>query len=205
MIEKRKRGSGFGRLLLAAAAAVVATGASWVNPPPTPPAPASRGVEGATAIAGAEPPLTVSAWEFSRVLEGRAAAVLRFPGGPLYLRFEVRGGERATAALRAQGSLPIEVHWTPPAGAAPSAPALMTEMRVGRPDLVQRLAGETRRTGSFLWHMWAQKTTLSPGSWTVSLTYPDGRPLACAPAGPPRSNMSRKTPNEPCRFTIDIG
>ncbi len=194
MIGKRKAVPLLTRLLLATAAPVAAGGASWVNPSPAvPPSPMPREAAPSTAPGSEGAALIVSAWGFSRSPEGGVQQAGTLTGGPLYLWFDLRGNERATASLRAHGGLPIEVHWTPPAGPAPSAPPLTTELTIGRPGLAGALEGEVRRTGSFLWHGWAEKTTLSPGRWTVSLTYPDGRPLVCAPA------------NRPCSFAIDIG
>jgi hypothetical protein len=194
MIEKRKMVAAVRRLLLGTAAAIAAGGGSWVNPNPAVPSPSlRRGVPDAIARESGQPALLVSAWGFSHSPGGAMPQAGAPTGGPLYLWFELRGDERVLVAMRASGGLPIEVHWTPPPLAAPTAPPLTTAITVGRPGLAGALEREVQRSGSFLWRAWAEKTTLSPGRWRVTLTYPDGRPLACAPA------------NEPCQFTIDIG
>ena len=38
-----------------------------------------------------------------------------------------------------------------------------------------------------------EKKTLSSGTWTVSLTYPNGKPLPCGQDA------------LPCRFTVNVG
>ncbi|HJU20777.1 MAG TPA: hypothetical protein VJ770_30380, partial [Stellaceae bacterium] len=115
-------------------------------------------------------------------------------GRPLTLSLTLDGNAAAADQIRARGSIAIEVHWTrESAAAAPGAPNLVTRLSVGRADLADRLAEEARRSGSFEWHSRAEKSSLSPGTWSVSLTYPDGRPLACG------------NPPAPCRFSLQVG
>ena len=114
-------------------------------------------------------------------------------GGPLDLWLDLAGNAQALSAIQDNGLVIIEVHWTHETGPAPAAPDLVTRLSVGSPAVLDRLEGEVRRRGAFLWHSWARKDTLSPGRWSVSLTYSDGRPVACGAAG------------LPCRLTIDIG
>ena len=64
---------------------------------------------------------------------------------------------------------------------------------IGRPELAGALEQQVRRGGFFEWHSWAEKDHLSAGTWTVSVTYPDGQPLPCGPDA------------QPCRFTINVG
>ena len=115
------------------------------------------------------------------------------PGQPLYLWMTLDGAQ--TAIDRMQSSpLTIQVHWVREnPEATPGAPDLMTDLTIGRPDMAATLEGVVRRSGCFEWHSWARKDTLSPGTWTVSLTYPDGQPLLCGRDA------------EPCRFTINVG
>jgi hypothetical protein len=115
------------------------------------------------------------------------------PGGPLYLWLKLDGGERALDDIRDSGALTIEVHWTRANGPSPAAPNLVTDLSIGDPGLLARLQGEVRRRGYFQWHSWAEKATMSPGEWTVSLTYTDGRPVACSET------------DAPCRLSIVIG
>ena len=122
-----------------------------------------------------------------------AAAAAAEPGRPLYLWMTIEGGEAAVDRLRANGPIAIEVHWAR-AGAGPGAPALTTQLRIGRSGLAPVFAGEVARQGHFEWHSWARKDSLSAGQWTVSLTYPDGRPLMCGQSAP-----------QPCRFSITVG
>jgi hypothetical protein len=77
---------------------------------------------------------------------------------------------------------------------SPGAPDLVTELTIGRPELASIFVDQVRRDGHFQWHSWARKDALSPGRWTVSLTYPDGQPVLC---GSP--------PGGACRFSIDVG
>lgn len=114
-------------------------------------------------------------------------------GGPLDLWLDLAGNAQALSAIQDNGSVIVEVHWTHENGPAPAAPDLVTRLSVGSSAVLDRLEGEVRRRGAFLWHSWARKDTLSPGRWTVSLTYSDGRPVACGAAG------------VPCRLTVDIG
>ena len=161
------------RATLGAIAALALGGAAWVDPTPLPP-PAAAGTPSASAQA---PPglLEVASW----TLAGH------------HLTLTLHGSAAALDRLRAERRLSIQVHWSRlgPGG----APDLVTEIPVGRADLVPALAGEVRRQGYFAWHSRAQKDALSPGPWTVSLTGPDGSPLPCAPQ------------QAPCRLTFTAG
>jgi len=89
------------------------------------------------------------------------------------------------------------VHWNrADDGATPGAPDLTTRLTIGQPGVLPLFAGEVARQGHFEWHSWARKDSLSPGVWTVSLTYPDGRPLPCG---------SATTAARACRFSVTIG
>ncbi|HTT79002.1 MAG TPA: hypothetical protein VMF86_04915 [Stellaceae bacterium] len=154
-------------------------------PPEAPP----QAANGAPQAAGG---LAVVDWGLGPRL-GSAATALPV-GQPLYLWMTIAGGQAAVARLQA-GPIAIDVHWTRvAAGASSGAPDLTTRLTVGQPDLVPVYAGEVYRQGYFEWHSWARKDTLSPGAWTVSLTYGDGQPLMCGVATP-----------RPCRFSITIG
>jgi hypothetical protein len=197
------------RLALCSAAALGTAAASWVNPPPVPRPPAAAvpraapgpGSGSARAGAGqsggglARPSLEVTRWGF-RSGNGQDIAVSgHVPAGrPLTLWFDLDGNQAALDRMRRRGSLAIEVHWEHQnRDVSPGAPDLVTRLTIGHAGLADRLAAEVRRTGFFAWHSWAQKTSLSPGTWSVSLTYPDGRPLACG------------NPPVPCRFHITVG
>jgi hypothetical protein len=170
------------RRLVVALAVPVATGAAtWVDPSPAaqPPVAATPG----STVASGESGITVSRWEFSPAVTGR----------PLYLSMTLAGTQAALNRMQA-GPLTIEVHWVRDnAGSASGAPNLVTDLTIGRPDLAGALAGEVRRKGFFEWHSWARKDALAPGTWTVSLTHPDGQPLSCGPDA------------QPCRFTLTVG
>jgi hypothetical protein len=104
------------------------------------------------------------------------------------------GGAAAVDYIRSRGGIAIEVHWTRESQTGTrAAPNLVTRLSIGHRGLAGALAAEVRRSGFFVWHSWAEKSTLSPGTWAVSLTYPDGRPLACG------------QPPTPCRFRIAVG
>lgn len=127
--------------------------------------------------------ITVTRWEFSPAI----------PGQPVSLSMTLDGTQTAIDRMQA-GPLAIQVHRVREnAGAAPGAPNLVTDLTIGRPDLAAALAGEVRRQGFFEWHSWARKDTLGSGTWTVSLTYPDGQLLRCGPDA------------QPCRFTLNVG
>lgn len=178
-----------------AAIPIATEAANWVNPPPVsepqvsvlPKAntPAPRPQIGLPAAPSADlapnSGITVTQWGFSPTV----------PGRPVYLSMTLDGTQAAIDRIRADRPLTIEVHWTreSPSG----APNLTTDLTIGQPGLASALAGEVRRQGYFQWHSWARKDTLSAGTWTVSLTYPDGTPLTC---GPDR---------QPCRFTLNVG
>jgi hypothetical protein len=112
-------------------------------------------------------------------------------GRPVYLSMTLEGTQASIDAIRADHQLKIQVRWT--RETANGAPNLVTELTVGRPDLADTLEQQVRRKGFFEWHSWARKDTLSPGTWTISLTYPDGQPLPCGHEA------------QPCRFRIDVG
>jgi hypothetical protein len=114
-------------------------------------------------------------------------------GGPLYLWITLNGTETAIEPMRAEGGMRIEVRWVHEDGQAPGAPNLVTPLTIGRPGLADIFERQVKREGSFEWHSWARKDTLSPGTWTVWLTHPDGRPLLCGAAA------------QPCRFTVNVG
>jgi len=166
-------------------------GATWINPPPVGEsrvnvapqpgvtAPSQSGGE-ATPDAG----ITVNHWQFSPAV----------PGQPVYLSMTLAGSQAAIDRMRAEGVLTIRVHWVREnPGTAPGAPNLVTDLTIGRPGLSDALEQEVRRKGFFEWHSWARKDMLGTGTWTVSLTYPDGQPLSCGADA------------QPCRFTINVG
>lgn len=192
--------------------ALLATGAaSWIDPPPasdpssgeTKPQPQVAALPPAPSGATTPSPVEVVQWGFasgssrSRYRASSAAAV---PGQPLYLWMTLGGGQAAVDRLRSEGRLAIDVHWTREgAEASAGAPNLVTEVTVGRRGMAPTFAEQVRRQGRFEWHSWVRKDALSRGRWTVSLTYPDGRPVLCvsAPGG--------SAPGGPCRFSIDVG
>jgi hypothetical protein len=151
------------RAAVGALATMALGGAAWVDPRPSPP------------VAVQQVPLEVSDWALA--------------GGRLTMT--LHGNAAALDQLRSQGRLVIQVHWQ--RAGAQGAPDLVTELPVAGPGLVPALAGEVQRQGYFAWHSWAQKDTLSPGPWTVSLTGPDGQPVPCAPQ------------QGPCRFSFTAG
>ena len=196
------------RLALCSSVALGTAAADWVNPPPASQAPAAhthrpapipragttRTGAGQSGGGVAGPSLEVTQWGFRNGNGGDIAASGHVPAGrPLTLWFELDGNQAALDQMHARGSIAIEVHWERQTGdAAPGAPDLVTRLTIGHAGLVNRLAAEVRRTGFFQWHSWAQKTSLSAGTWSVSLTYPDGQPLACG------------NPPVPCRFHITV-
>jgi hypothetical protein len=189
------------RTLLGPVFLIATAAATWINPPPfqSPPPTVLRGshiplgVESkavapapqlASGVAASEAGITVTRWEFSPTTAGR----------PVYLSMTLDGTQAAIDRMQAGPPLTIQVHWTRDnAGTAPGAPDLVTDLTIGRPGLTSTLDGDVHRKGYFEWHTWARKDNLSPGAWTVSVTYPDGQPLACGPDA------------QPCRFTINVG
>ena len=184
----------FGRVVLCGAVILAAGGAGWVNPRPGSP-PTEQPNAPMTSAAG--PPLVVSAWGLGSnpSLAAYSAAAAAIPSGrPFYIWLKLEGNAAALDAMQAEGGLPVVVHWTPEtANAGPPAPALTTRLTVGNAGVATRLAGEVARQGHFTWHTWAEKYTLSPGRWSVSLTYPGGEPLACGQE------------LRPCRFSFTVG
>jgi hypothetical protein len=202
------------RIGVCCTAVIGAGGATWVDPPSSAEVPtdAQSGSDVATAP---QSPLTISPsahnansprpsvpetgievvqWRFTHHLSGDTDQPPQgqiAPGRPLYLWMSLKGTQAAIDSMRANHGLTVQVNWV--REAASGAPHLVTDLTVGRPGLTGTLEQQVRRKGSFEWHSWARKDTLSPGTWTVSLTYPDGQPLACGPDA------------QPCRFTINVG
>jgi hypothetical protein len=196
----------------ACGAVLIGTGAAnWIDPKPL--GEAETGTSTAT-VATAGPPaasiplpqqsavapqtgaassgLGVTQWRFSDRLgadpnqppAGNIAA-----GKPLYLWLVLDGTGAAVDDMRSNG-LMIQVHWV--RDSASGAPDLVTQLTVGRPGLADTFEQQVKRKGFFEWHSWARKDTVSPGTWTVSLTYPDGRPLSCGQDA------------QPCRFQVNV-
>lgn len=192
---------------------LIGTGAAnWIDPAPlgtaqsgtstapavTPANPAVSILRGAQraaipATAPATSGLTVTQWRFS----DRLAADPNQPpqgnivaGSPLYLWLVLDGTQAAVDGMRGNRGLAIQVHWA--RDSASGAPDLVTPLTVGRPGLADTFEQQVQRKGFFEWHSWARKDTLSPGAWTVSLTYPDGSPLSCGQDA------------QPCRFQINV-
>lgn len=179
------------RRILGSAVLMTTAGATWINPPPVGDsrgdvaprravaAPSQSGDEG---IPDAR--ITVHQWQFSPAV----------PGQPVYLSMTLAGSQAAIDRMRADGVLRVQVHWVREnAATVPGAPNLVTDLTIGRPGLTGALEQEVSRKGFFEWHSWARKDMLGSGTWTVSLTYPDGQPLSCGADA------------QPCRFTINIG
>jgi hypothetical protein len=143
----------------------------------------------------AQPAVAVTQWSFRSGNSEVASASGPVPAGrPLILRIVFDGNLATAEQIRSRGGIAIEVRWTrETSDTAPGAPNLVTRLTIGNRGLADSLAAEARRTGFFVWHSWAEKRSLSPGTWNVSLTYPDGRPLACG------------NPPTPCRFHIAVG
>lgn len=199
-----------GRLLFCSAATLATLAASWVNPPPLSHAPMAAPIHRPAAALRVRPAapasdqsggplapsaLSVTRWTFRSGNGEDVSATGRAPAGQsLTLSMTLDGNQAALDQMRTRGSIAIEVRWQRQSGsAAPGAPDLVTRLAIGHRGLAASLAGEVSRTGFFEWHSWAEKTSLSPGMWTVSLTYPDGTPLACG------------NPPAPCRFRIAVG
>jgi hypothetical protein len=156
------------------------------------------GLLAAAAPAQPQSPLEVTQWSWTGP-DGSAGGPQQrptfdeAPGGPLYLWLRLNGGEKAVDDIRANGALTIEVHWTRASGPSLAAPNLVTELSIGDPGVLRRLEREVRQRGYFEWHSWAEKDTLSPGRWIVSLTYPSGQPVSCG------------EDHAACQMAVDIG
>jgi hypothetical protein len=195
------------RFAISVTIAIAAGGATWVNPPTaeSPPptvlhgssiqaAPQSKAVTApqTSSASAAQTPgvsapgsgITVARWEFSPTVSGQ----------PVYLSMTLDGTQEAIDRMQTGPPLTSQVHWMRDnAGAASGAPGLVTDLTIGRSGLASALDADVRRRGYFEWHTWARKDYLSPGAWTVSVTYPDGQPLPCGPDA------------QPCRFWINVG
>lgn len=181
---------------------LIATGAAtWIDPPPAGAVPQPGTAARSDSRVSTSPQLeasvtpqspgnsaaasgiTVARWEFGPAI----------PGRPLYLRMTLDGTQAAIDRMHT-GPLMIQVHWMREgAGATPGAPNLVTDLTIGRAGLAGTFEEQVRRKGFFEWHSWARKDALGPGTWTVSLTYPDGQPLLCGQDA------------QPCRFRINVG
>jgi hypothetical protein len=187
------------RTVLCPVVLIATAAATWINPPTAesppltvlhgspvraPPQSTAVAAPQASGVAAPGSGITVARWEFSPTV----------PGRPVYLSMTLDGTQAAIDRMQAGAPLAIQVHWTRDnAGTAPGAPDLITDLTIGRPGLASALDGEVNRSGYFEWRTWARKDNLSPGPWTVSVTYPDGQPLTCGPDG------------QPCRFAINVG
>jgi len=190
---------------------MAAGAATWVDPPPAKKSPVEVAPRSAIALT---PPLQsqgapqyrsdtpqsgieVTEWTFGNNLESAQRQAPQgnvAPGRPLYLWMTLNGTQPAIDRMRADGTLTIEVRWMRETGeAAAGAPNLVTALTIGRPGVVDTLEQQVRRKGFFEWHSWARKDMLGRGTWTVSLTSPDGQALLCGRDA------------QPCRFTINVG
>ena len=190
------------RLTLCLLALLATGGSEWINPAPEAGSAETAQAPQLAAIPPESdetaPPLHVVNWGFSDTQPGShngISAAATVAGRPVYLWMTIDGGQAAVDRMTAEGRLAILVHWNRDAVAGSAgAPDLTTELTVGRPELTPVFAQKVRTDGYFEWHSWARKDTLSPGRWTVSLTYPDGEPVLC---GTP--------PGGACRLSIDVG
>ena len=186
------------RFVLFVAIAIATGAAMWVNPADQSPPPtvlhgprseaaqpskdaAARQASGEAAL-GSE--ITVARWEFGPTT----------PLQPVYLSMTLYGAQAAIDRMQAGPPLTIQVRWARDnVGWAPGDPNLVNDLTIGGPGFAAALDDDVHRKGFFEWNTWAKKDYLSPGAWTVSVTYPDGQPLPCGPDG------------QPCRFTINVG
>ena len=190
-----KIAAGMGWLVVYAAIPIAAGAANWVNPPPLTEPQVSALPK--TNTLTQQPQIGLSAQPGANLAPDSGITVAQWgftpatPGRPVFLSMTLDGTQAAVDRMRADRPLTIQVHWM--RDSANGAPNLTTDLTVGQPGLASALAGEVRRQGYFQWHSWASKDTLSPGTWTVSLTYPDGTPVACG------------RDRQPCRFTLNVG
>ena len=180
-------------------AIATATGAAmWVNPTDQSPSPTvlrgplseaappskEAGAPQASGVAALGSGVTVARWEFSPTTSLQ----------PVYLSMTLYGTQAAIDRMQTDPPLTIQVRWVRDnAGWAPGDLNLVTDLTIGGRGLAAALGDDVRRKGFFEWNTWARKDYLSPGAWTVSVTYPDGQPLACGPDA------------QSCRFTINVG
>ena len=186
------------RFVLCVTIAAATVAAMWVNPadqspPPTvlhgprseaaPPSKAAAAPQtSGEAVLRSE--ITVARWEFSPTT----------PLQPVYLSMTLFGTQAAIDRMQNGPPLTIQVRWVHDnAKLAPGDSNQVTDLTIGGPDLAAALDDDVRRNGYFEWNTWARKDYLTPGPWTVSVTYPDGQPLPCGADA------------EPCRFTINVG
>jgi hypothetical protein len=211
MVQTKKIAAHLWRLGVCCAVAVGAGAATWVDPPPAEEARANIphgshvGTAPKTQVAltqdqvPSQPSaprsgIEITEWRFSDHLAGDPNQPPQgniVPGRPLYLWMALDGTQAAIDNMRANQGVKIQVHWVRETGSG--APNLVTELTIGQPGLASTLEQQVRRQGFFKWHSWARKDALSPGTWMVSLTYPDGTPLQCSPDP------------HPCQFKINVG
>ena len=116
------------------------------------------------------------------------------PLQPVYPAMRLYGTQAAIDRTQTDPALTIQVRWVRDnVDWAPGDLNLVTDLTIGGRGLAAALGDDVRRKGFFEWNTWARKDYLSPGAWTVSVTYPDGQPLACGPDA------------QSCRFTINVG
>ncbi len=95
----------------------------------------------------AQPPLEVAQWRWADAIQDRQPIgnYQRYaPNQPLYFWFELHGTQAALDDLQSGRPLRVAVHWQRVNGQTPGAPDLVTELSVGDPGLVDRLAHEIR-------------------------------------------------------------
>jgi hypothetical protein len=140
-----------------------------------------------------ETELVVAQWGLGPSLETarkQASQGNGMRGRPLYLWMTLHGTQAAVDRMRTGPPLAIEVRWMREDGNAPTS---ATGLTIGRPGVADALEQQVRVRGFFEWHSWTWKNALGAGTWTVSLTYPNGRLLRCGQDA------------QPCRFAINVG
>jgi hypothetical protein len=186
------------RFVLCVTVATATGAAMWVNPADQSPPPtvlrAPRNQAAPPSKAAAASPASGEAALGSEIMVARWEFSPTTPLQPAYLSMTLYGTQAAIDRMRTGPPLTIQVHWVRDnADWAPGDHDLVTDLTIGGPDLAAALEGNVRGKGYFEWHTWPRKDHLSPGAWTVSVTYPDGQPLRCGPDA------------QPCRFTINVG
>jgi hypothetical protein len=115
------------------------------------------------------------------------------PLQPVYLAMTLYGTQAAIDRTQTDPALTIQVRWVRDhEGWTPGDLNLVTDLTIGDGAWPRRSVTMFAARGSSNGTP-GQERYLSPGAWTVSVTYPDGHPLACGPDA------------QPCRFTINVG
>lgn len=125
--------------------------------------------------------------EYQRVYQETA------PSGPLYIWMRVVGTESALRELEKRGKLPIHHQWILHSyvGASYQGVTDMVKLKIGNPELIDKLNSEISTKKSFDWRTWSMKENIWPGTWEVKVLYNNYEAVL-------------DEDNKPCKYTIEV-